>query len=284
MMAMHNNELASQLLELVEKYPKNFMKVIKSKKYAHLHDYIMQCTSMLVDDKCAYTLKTRLFWALNNIQDWNDDKVKCVVCNTPLKDFNVKKLHEGYRKTCCKKCERLLAQLHNEEHMQERHGVSNAFQIDDVAKRLNERKDEIQKKRDESKRKHKTFKTSKKEEDAYQLLYNTFSKDDVIRQHKDSRYPFCCDFYIRSKDMFIECNFSWTHGGHWFDENDDNDLKILSKWKSKCSKYYDNAIETWTVRDVKKRCAAERSKLNYVVFWSFEEMKEFYEKQSSSLK
>ena len=48
---------------------------------------------------------------------------------------------------------------------------------------------------------------------------------------------------------------------------------MLEKWKSKKSKYYDNAIDTWTVRDVKKRKCAEGNHLNYIVFWALDEMK-----------
>ena len=31
--------------------------------------------------------------------------------------------------------------------------------------------------------------------------------------NKYDRYPFACDFYISSLDLFIECNYHWTHGG-----------------------------------------------------------------------
>lgn len=145
-----------------------------------------------------------------------------------------------------------------------------------MAKKLEMQKLETQKKRDSTKRKNKTFKTSTKEEDAYMLLCSMFRLDDVIRQFKDSRYQFNCDFYIKSQDLFIECNFSWTHGGHWFDRNDPADMQRLECMKSKNSKYYDNAIETWTVRDVKKRQCAENNHLDYIVFWTFDEMLEHY--------
>ena len=53
--------------------------------------------------------------------------------------------------------------------------------------------------------------------------------------------------------MYIECNFSWTHGGHFFNNKDPKDIERLEFMKSKHSKYYDNAIKTWTVSDLKKR-------------------------------
>ena len=68
--------------------------------------------------------------------------------------------------------------------------------------------------------------------------------------------------------MFIECNFSWTHGGHWFDEANEEDLKTLQRWKDKGTNYYLNAINTWTVRDVEKRNCAEKNHLNYLEIFS----------------
>ena len=47
------------------------------------------------------------------------------------------------------------------------YGVSNAFQIASVKEALDARKDEIQAKRDYTKKMHKTFKASKKEDEAY---------------------------------------------------------------------------------------------------------------------
>lgn len=69
-----------------------------------------------------------------------------------------------------------------------------------------------------TKRKHGTFNTSEPEQLTYELLIKTFGENDVIRQYNnDSRYPFSVDFYIKSLDLFIECNYSWTHKGHWYD-------------------------------------------------------------------
>ena len=45
--------------------------------------------------------------------------------------------------------------------------------------------------------------------------------------------------------------------------------------KSKHSKYYDNAIEIWTVRDVKKHEVALKNGLNYVVFWTLDDVESY---------
>lgn len=122
-----------------------------------------------------------------------------------------------------------------------------------------------------TKKRNHTVNSSKIEEKMYRLLIEYFGIDDVIHQYKhDERYPFMCDFYIKSIDLFIELNASWTHGRHWFDENNMDDILTLSKWlqkKNDGSSYYSAAIETWTVRDVKKRKIAIKNNLNYVVFW-----------------
>lgn len=122
-----------------------------------------------------------------------------------------------------------------------------------------------------TKRQNGTFNISKPENSFYLMLCDVFGKSDVIRQYSDDRYPFCCDFYINSLDLFIELNLSWTHGGHWFDSNNISDLEQLSKWQERSlqrgSRYYKQAIETWTVRDVAKKQTAEANGINYLVFW-----------------
>ena len=97
----------------------------------------------------------------------------------------------------------------------------------------------------------------------------------IIRQYRSDIYPFACDFYDPNSDTYFEFNGSWTHGGHWFDENNEEDLKRLEFMKSKQTKYYGNAIETWTVRDVKKRKIAEENHLNYIVFWNLKEVQKY---------
>lgn len=109
---------------------------------------------------------------------------------------------------------------------------------------------------------------SEPEQQLYKILLKHFDEDDVIRQYYDKeRYPFHCDFYIKTLDLFIELNAYWTHGGHWFDENDTADITRLQEMKEKHSKFYDEAILTWTVRDLEKKTIAENNHLNYLVFW-----------------
>ena len=90
---------------------------------------------------------------------------------------------------------------------------------------------------------------------------------DVINQYKDERYPFKCDYYIPSKDLFIEYNGYWTHGGHFFDETNPEDVNQLKMWENSDKKQYKNAIQTWTVRDINKLKKAKENKLNFIVLW-----------------
>ena len=77
----------------------------------------------------------------------------------------------------------------------------------------------------QTKRRNGTFNTSKPEITLYSLLCDVFGKEDVLRQYNnDPRYPFHCDFYVKSFDLFIELNAHWSHGEHWFNEHDENDL------------------------------------------------------------
>lgn len=102
-----------------------------------------------------------------------------------------------------------------------------------------------------------------------------FLHPHITRQHTSAQYPFNCDFYDPDTGTYFEFNGSWTHGGHWFDPSSADDQQKLSKWKSKGTKYYMNAIETWTIRDARKRLAAEESHLKYVVFWSIDEARSY---------
>lgn len=131
---------------------------------------------------------------------------------------------------------------------------------------------DVHAKADRTKRRNGTFNSSKPEETLLLLLRDVFGKDDVLTQYKSDLYPFNCDFYIKSLDLYIELNASWTHGGHWFDETDPFDVDKLNVWKAKArekgSRYYHSAIDTWTRRDLLKLQTAVDNDLNYLVFWN----------------
>ena len=112
---------------------------------------------------------------------------------------------------------------------------------------------------------------SKKENELYNILLAHFNKNDIIRQYKDViRYPYFCDFYIKSIDTYIEYQGTWLHGKHPYNEKDINDFNLVKFWKSKDSNYYNQGIKCWTIRDREKRTKAIQSNIRYVEIFSIE--------------
>lgn len=145
--------------------------------------------------------------------------------------------------------------------MTERYGAPNSVQIPQIKKKIFK-----------SRKANNQFQSSKPEEDLYIKLCNLFSSDDVLRNYVDEkRYPFHVDFYIKSKDLFIELNGDVSHQDHWFDQSDPSDIARANFYlnKSANSKRYKNIFNTWTKSDVLKRSYAKRFKLNYLVFWKY---------------
>jgi hypothetical protein len=143
-----------------------------------------------------------------------------------------------------------------------------------TGERTDEHKLDFLKKQYATKKANGSFNTSLPEGRYYEYLVSVYGADDIVRQYSDSRYPYTCDFYVKSEDLFIELNLSWTHGGKPFDASDHKDIEKLNRWKEKAkrSDFYKNAIETWTVRDVAKRNAFIDNNLNFMVIYSEKEM------------
>lgn len=136
------------------------------------------------------------------------------------------------------------------------------------------RSKESQNKRFVSLMQHHTINTSCPEKELHLYIKEKFQ--DVCTQYIDKiRYPWHCDFYIPSLDLFIELNAHWTHYIHPYDSYNIEDQKKVEEWKSKHTKYYDNAIKTWTILDVNKRETAMKNNLNYKEVWTLEEGKKY---------
>lgn len=105
----------------------------------------------------------------------------------------------------------------------------------------------------------------------YKALIDKFGKDDVLIDYGihpyDKRYPYVCDFYIKSLDIFIELNIHFTHGGHWYDETNSADVlrkKHLMESDKKRNKKF---LDTWCKRDIEKRECAKKSNIKLLSFW-----------------
>ena len=144
----------------------------------------------------------------------------------------------------------------------ERYGVDHYSKTEEWKFMMFQRKEEILDKINETKRLHRTFNTSSIEEQFEEYL--TKNNIEHIRQYKSNLYPFSCDFYFQQYDLYLEIQGSWTHGGHPYDSSSIEDQTKLEQWKSKGTEFYNNAITTWTARDVKKRNLAKQNQLNFL--------------------
>lgn len=179
-------------------------------------------------------------------------EIKLRTKKTSLKKYGVpspnqnKKVKAKYIKTCLKK-----------------YGVINTGQLPEIIEKIRS-----------SKKKNGTFNTSKPEKDIKVLLEAKFP--DLEYQYKEKRYPFSCDFYIPSLDLFIEYQGFWSHGFKPF-EGTKEDLIQLEKWKSKENNpIYKGAIQVWTIRDPLKRKTARENGLNWIEFFDMDQFMSWY--------
>ena len=104
----------------------------------------------------------------------------------------------------------------------------------------------------------------------FEKLVEKYGFDDVFYEYGlhpyDERYPFNCDFYIKSLDLFIELNIRPCHGGSWYLDSNDDKLR-LSHLKESPKKSAKKTILTWSEKDVDKRRFSKKNNLNYLVFW-----------------
>ena len=157
----------------------------------------------------------------------------------------------------------------------ERYGVKCQFQRPDLReKALSE---EAYRKRNETM--FKNGNSSSAEDRCYDLIKTVFP--NTIRPYKSELYPYLCDFYVPELDLYIECHFFWTHGGHFFDSSNPDDVAIIEEWKAHNTKFYDNAVYNWTVRDLEKLQCAMDNDLNYLVCWSEEEFMSIFDRDFS---
>lgn len=159
----------------------------------------------------------------------------------------------------------------------DRYGVRCQYQRSDLRAKLADTA--VIAKKYETKRKNGTFNTSKPEDRCYELLQSIFP--NAIHHYTSDVYPFECDMYIPELDLYIECNFFWTHGGHFFDINNQADIDKLNEWKSKGTKFFDIAIKVWSYYDVQKLETAQKNDLNYLVCWSEEEFMSIFDRDFS---
>ena len=108
-------------------------------------------------------------------------------------------------------------------------------------------------------------------------LYLSLYYPDTIRQYRDNkRYPYNCDFYIPSLDLFIEFQGYYTHGKHPYNSDSVSDKLLIEKYKEKYGKNC-QAITIWTIKDPEKRKCAKEHSLNWKEFFTIDELKDWLE-------
>ena len=184
--------------------------------------------------------------------------------------YTIKEIKEKIDKSINNKIQDIIN--HRNETLKEKYGILNVGGLTSLP--------EIQEKINKTKRKNQSFNTSNQEDQSYLLIKEKYN--DVKRQYRSELYPFNCDFYIPSLNLYIECNFHWTHNNHQYNKNELKDQIILQQWKSKNTQYYRNAINIWTNLDVRKRNIAKKNNLNFIEFWNLNELKEWLNKKEET--
>jgi len=108
-----------------------------------------------------------------------------------------------------------------------------------------------------------TSKESKAEQDFYNKLKLFVPADDIEHHYSDTlRYPYDCDFYIKSKDLFIEYQGHQTHGPAPYDAMDP------AHW------YYSDRLhdsgfneKIFTEKDPQKLATAKQTKINLLLIY-----------------
>lgn len=121
-----------------------------------------------------------------------------------------------------------------------------------------------------SKRRNHSFNSSQPEDIGLSLFQRVFGEENALHQYRqDPRYPFSCDFYIKSLDLFVEFNMHWTHGTVPYDEHNPEHTRLRDQWieQAQTSKFYRIAHRVWTQADVQKNKQAASAKINYLCIY-----------------
>ena len=147
--------------------------------------------------------------------------------------------------------------------LMEKYGVSHISQ----SSFYQENKDAIVAKIHGTMKRNNSYVVSKSELKMYDILVQKFGVDDVERQYKSELYPFACDFYVKSLDLYIELNGHWTHGERFYNESEQYTIDFLKRLNNNQGRYYTKAKYIFSKLDVEKYMTAKKNQLNYLVFW-----------------
>lgn len=143
----------------------------------------------------------------------------------------------------------------------------------------------IKQKEHDTKKKNGIFgKRSKAEIYCFELLKTKFS--DAEHSYMNyKKYPFNCDAYIPSKDLFIEFHFSQYHHFEPFNQNNIGHLSELSRiryiinnpfYTENYKKEYKEILKTWTNSDILKLQTFKNNNLNYKIFYTKKQFMDWF--------
>ena len=153
---MEKQEITKETLQkFIKAYPHNLFLKLNKKENAELRKWIDEQTKEFLSDP-FYSYATKIFWILNDIKSFNDDRCKCPSCHRILTDKNIPDINRGFFRACSKECaaknparqEKIKKTtfehygsynyFSSEEGKEKRrkyceeHGVSNPFQIEAI--------------------------------------------------------------------------------------------------------------------------------------------------------
>lgn len=96
--------LEDKLKWLVENYEDGYPSILKKRQ--ELNDEVEKQISGLTADGFKYKTSTKIFWILNGITSWKDERVHCKECDSELHGKNVGSIKAmDYPCFCCRSCQ-----------------------------------------------------------------------------------------------------------------------------------------------------------------------------------
>lgn len=124
----------------------------------------------------------------------------------------------------------------------------------------------------QTKKANNSFNSSKVEKELIEKLIKEYGEQDVIHPYRDPRYPFNCDIYIKSIDLFIEVNGTIEHNGRPYDPSNPEhvaeaiEFEDRARAKGDASRYW-NILKWWTQIDPLKLETFRKNNLNFRIIY-----------------
>lgn len=100
----------------------------------------------------------------------------------------------------------------------------------------------------------------------YGVLVGAFGETDVVMQPITAD-GMLFDFYVKSRDLYIDVKNTFIHEHDWYDESRDIAKVMKYRMLAQDKDTYKVLLDVWTRRDVMKRKYAADKNLNYITFW-----------------